>query len=338
MENDIKMVVQNTKKRNVKWWCVIGAIAVIFAAVIFFIFERTPSITQDEVLQIVNNCGYNTYELNQTVYSAEIQSLNHFESYWNKDAKQMVVAFDMCMENEEVSVEKQCYAQLSKEKDRWLVKYWDDTVNNIFPRQGVIIPSDDELQGVVQSFYPEINWGYTYDGVFQSDIDYDYTIDVQIISRETKLDEKTDVISYEYSFETNTVAITGTFTEHYEFIDGLGWTYLYTDEKQSDLDWRLEGMWSLDIYTYYVDVYIKEMKWDEQMAVIEARGSSVQDSGIPDTYYVPFLVKEDGIYFTTFQLKKEITLIARYEDMYYLIPNMFTDKDPVEKAAGGKSQ
>lgn len=333
------------KKQNGKIrWKSVGVCSIILAllfVIVYYIFiGRTPSITEEEVIQLINENEYNTYVLNQIVYSAEIQELVNFKSSWNRDSEKMTVAFDINMEDENVYVTKHFNAILKKRNEGWSIKRLDEEVTNISPKQGAVPHSNDELVDLVEAAYPEINWGYTFDGAFQPDINYDYDINIQFLSRETDLENKTDSLLYEYYFETNTLVIEGSFSEYYVFNDNDGWTYIYSDigEVEANVRWQLEGMWSLDIYTYYVDVYIKDMLWDEQIAVIETRGSVYQGTGSVNTFYVPFSICEDGIYFTTFMLDKEITLIARYDDMYYLIPGMFSNQDSIEMATGGKSQ
>ncbi len=132
----------------------------------------------------------------------------------------------------------------------------------------------------------------------------------------------------------------------YEFSDSGEWILASIYPHDVNVEWDLEGLWSFGIYTYYVDVAILEMDYKHGIAIIEERGSEFEGSGSPKQRGIEFAEENGVIYFDTFtagennrySMEKEITLIARIDDMYYMHPGMFGEGSEYERPIGGRSQ
>ena len=196
------------------------------------------------------------------------------------------------------------------------------------------------LDEYVMSLYPEIHWGYTQPNLDGTVTSYDYPINYEMINHISDLGNKKDVLVYRYFFNTYTACVSGEFECEFEYQIDETWQLKDIRELDSGIEWDLEGRWEFDIWTYYVKVAISGMDFDNQIATIQYWGTSskVMPGEISFT--------EDGryIYFDTFAIynnkyngeKKDITLVAGIEDMYFMSPPLSTSGSEHLRAVGGR--
>ncbi len=243
----------------------------------------------------------------------------------DKESKQIKVTCDVTMTDDIVSADVKYIAFCNELDGRWhITRTTIDTIYDIRPLQGVVEPTDI-IEDSIQGFYPQINWGYKESNILSNDIDYDFPIYWSLKEKNTDLDNKKNKFVYDYSFTTYTAQVTGVVEFDYEFSSNGMWELVAVEQKQSDIDWNLEGVWSFNVYTYYIDVAIWSMDFDSQIADVDRRGSILQGAGTMENTKLGFVDGTDCIYFNTLTIPSknssesecEVTLVAQLDDLYH---------------------
>lgn len=275
-----------------------------------------------------------------------VNQVNIVSKKKGKERDQVKVICDVTMSNNAIAAEARYQVSCRKENEKWnIVDSNVTTIYDIKPLQGAEEPVD-LIKDTIHGFYPEINWTYQYNDIFSSkNINFDFPITWNLVERNTDLEEKIDQLKYEYSFDTYAAHITGSFEFNYEFTNNAMWEVTEIRQSSSDIEWNLKGIWSFDIFTYYVDVNILDIDFNDHTVTLERRGSAFQGSGNVENIQIGFAEADGCLYFDTFVIPAttggasdhEITLTAKMDDLYYQYPSLFAGVDPFDMAIGGKS-
>lgn len=279
-------------------------------------------------------------ELMQTVCTSRIENID--SRFWvdeltilskkkDKESKQIKVTCNVIMTDETVTADVRYVVLCNKSKGKWHITKTDiERVLDVRPLRGVAEPTDI-VEESLQKLYPQINWGYTDYNVFRNNIDYNFPLAWSLRERDTDLENKKETFVYEYSFSTYTAQVTGVAELEYLFCDGM-WSLNKVENKESNIKWNLEEVWSFDIYSYYSDTFITNINWETCQAEIWCRGAVIQGAGKFQKTILGFSIDDDMITFKPLKVSKqsgdmEIEFVARLDDMY--VNGM---------AIGGKSQ
>lgn len=233
-----------------------------------------------------------------------------------------------------------------KSNTGWQISNYElHQVMDIQPLKGIGDLTEEEIANSIRRAYPEIDWNYERLALFGKNYNYLFPISYQLVDRKTELSEKKDTFLYQYSFDTFTGHESGQVQVVYNFTTEGNWVQTEANIINSEFTWNLEGIWDFDIYTYYVNIDILNMDFENHIATIVAKGSVWEGYGDPETLEVYFTEQDGCIYFDTFYLEedewsdgKEITLTAKQSDMYYKCPSLFSATDLYDMSIGGKTE
>lgn len=340
--NDTSKTAQEKPFNNAMIGVVIGVAALIVVLIIIF-SSRNSMITDEQFESLMRSVA--TTRVGSIDSYFNVKEVNIISKERDKENDLVKVICDVTMSNGVVTAEVQCNVFCKEQEDRWsIITHNIAKVYDIKPLQGATEPTDI-LESTIQGFYPDINWGYYQENFLSKDINYNFPIYWNLTERNTDLENKKDQMVYDYSFDTNTVHVSGNVVFDYEFTEDGIWTTTAISQNNNEIEWNIEGLWSFDIYTYYIDVNIVDIDFDTHMATIQRRGSAFQGSGSAENIEIGFVEDGNCIYFDTFVIPKdgmwgkdhEVTLMAKLDDLYYKSPSLISGGEGYDVGIGGKS-
>lgn len=330
------------RKRRIYLGIAAASIMILLFSVICV---RSGSLTNKKIIDLVKNSGltYRTIDGEEIFYTpTKIDIL----SKQKQGKKSYVVSSAIQMTSNDYIAELEYELAIGKQNGKWILfNYEQLQVRDIWPLKGIENLSDQEITDSIRRAYPDIDWNYEYNSMLGKNFNYNFPISYSLVERETDLNKKIDVFLYDYSFNTFTGHESGRVKIEYDFTMDGNWEQTEANIINSEFDWKLEGIWDFDIYTYYVNIEIMEMNFDSHVATMCRKGSVWQGYGDPEIIEVVFSEQDGFIYFDTFYILKdewsgsqeEITLIAKRDDLYYKCPSMFSGADPYDRGIGGKT-
>lgn len=321
----------------------VAIVATVFLVMLVVAFARSDKITEKELYNLmpyVTTASIGGVEKAFTVDKLAITSRS--EGYEDS----ISVYCDVTISNDMMTADVEYKVDCKKMNDNWeILDSQVIGVDDVKPKQGVVAAESGALvEDAIKAQYPDINWGYQQLDLLGNDIDYDFDINWEINETDTDLKNGKEHIVYGYSFDTHTVTVEGELEIYYEFTKDGTWVMTESNQIQDEIKWDLNGLWSFDIYTYYVDVEFLEIDFDNDVAAIRRRGSALQGSGTMETIAIGFREEENCLYFDTFVIpgsswgsEHEITLTAKLDDLYYKCPNFFAGAASYDEGIGGKN-
>lgn len=321
----------------------VAIVAVVFLVMMVVVFTSSDKITEKELYNLipyVTTTSIGGVERSFAVDKLIITSRS--EGYEDS----IIVDCDVTMSNDMMTADVEYRVDCKKLNDNWeILDSQVIGVDDVKPKQGAVAAeSGDLVEDAIKALYPDINWGYQQLDLLGNDIDYDFEINWKINETDTDLKNGKDHIVCGYSFDTHTVTVEGELEIDYEFTKDGTWVMTGSNQIQDEIEWDLNGLWSFDIYTYYVDVEFLEIDFGNDVAAIRRRGSALQGSGTMETIAIGFTEEENCLYFDTFIIpgsswgsEHEITLTAKLDDLYYKCPNFFSGAAPYDEGIGGKN-
>lgn len=327
---------------NVKLMCIVGGILVIAILLILFL-GKERKLSKQEIISAMTEQQVTSMRIGEITEYFNIDEVKNIT--YAVDENDQEITCNIIMSNEIMRVEAQYALDFTKVNDSWILSdYTIIKIEDVQLLSGVEL-SNGLVEYAIKELYPDIHWDLEQYSIIGNDINYKFPIEWVVEERNTDLDNKQDQVICNYGFFTNTAYITGKIELNYIFSNDEGWILNNVVEKERNITWDLEGVWSFEIYTYYVEVAILYMDWENHIATIGKRGSLFQGSGIEEIVQVGFQSSDEYIYFNTFTISRdsmwssdeEITLTVKLDDMYYKHPNIFTGEGSYDLPIGGKS-
>lgn len=339
--NDTSKTAQEKPFNNAMIGVVIGVAALIVVLIIIF-SSRNSMITDEQFESLMRSVA--TTRVGSIDSYFNVKEVNIISKERDKENDLVKVICDVTMSNGVVTAEVQCNVFCKEQEDRWsIITHNIAKVYDIKPLQGATEPTDI-LESTIQGFYPDINWGYYQENFLSKDINYNFPIYWNLTERNTDLENKKDQMVYDYSFDTNTVHVSGNVVFDYEFTEDGIWTTTAISQNNNEIEWNIEGLWKFDIYTYHVAVNIVDIDFDTHIASIRRQGSAFQNGGTVESIEIGFVEDGNSLYFDTFVIPNEmwgddheVTLTAKLDDLYYKSPSLISGGEGYDVGIGGKS-
>ena len=326
-----------------KNYIIFGIIGIIFVLCIFLTVSGKKTVTKEDIESTIQAFQLDEIEINEEIVDFNVTDINIISQNYDSQRKICVVNCEILVTSDTMKGTLVYCLKYKLMDGKWIIKSYEldeDRGYDFVPLKGVEL-SVEEIEKYVKELYPEICWKDVVD-VWGDRVCTDFPIECEMVYHETNLDSGQDKISYNYAFYTEAACVSGNMILEYKFTEEGTWENAGFWCEDKEVKWQLEGLWSFDIYTYWIDVYISEIDWENQVAYIEQRGSVWQGYGTYQSMVIGFEQREGCIYFDSFVTEsdnsgKEVTLIAKIDDLYYLQPNMFVGYDPIECPIGGKN-
>ena len=331
-------------------YIILGIVSVALLLCLFIIVSGNKMVTEEDVESTIKTLQLEDIEINNEILDFNVTEVKIISQNYDSQTKMCVVNCEVMITSDTMKGTLFYYLKYELEDGNWIIKTYEldeDRGYDFVPLKGVEL-SQEEVVQYVKELYPEILWkgGNTsaigmvgaWEDIWAADFPIEYTL----VYHETNLDSREDKISYDYTFYTETAYVSGKMVLEYTFMEEGMWKISDFWCEDEEVQWQLEGLWSFDIYTYWIDVYISEIDWENQIAYIQQRGSLMQGGGTYKSITIGFEQKDGCIYFDSFITEsgnsgEKVTLIAKIDDLYYLSPSIFTGEEPVESRIGGKN-
>ena len=192
----------------------------------------------------------------------------------------------------------------------------------LYPKTGVDETMAEELMASEIKADVEV-----FDGGFPGDeYWYDSTYTLTLNSHETDTANLKDHLEYEYQKDSEICLQGGPLTAEFLFDQTTGqWTLETVDASAVQVqEYRPEGVWLFDIYTYYINMNIRDLDYTANTAVVDIAASVWQSEAFQNQYSqsqtVGFAVTEEGMVFDPVDLPDQdygVSLMLTRDNMYY---------------------
>lgn len=308
------------------------SVFVICICVVFVFMKKDREVTSEEIEQLLLAKRANEVMVGEVMQNFTFDEIE-VRSQEEKDGIRQVIC-DVSMSNEELAMEVQYSLKLREEGRKYhLMNYYITVIDDIKPLKGVTNKSLPR-EVLLQAICPEIE-----------DLTSGMGLQATVMSQNTNLEQKYDQVVYQYDMKTNTLIETGTIQVDYRFNEDGVWEIEKVEKVNAEREWQLEGLWKFDIYTYYVELQIVRMDWENRIAEIQYRGSVWEGGGTVYSENIYFWEEGNDIWFQEFTIpndswygsEHEILLIAKCDDMYYQVP-VGVNQNLVDMPVGGKTE
>lgn len=213
----------------------LGMVLIAGAILVFCLIENSNYISDEKIYELLYAQDSISLFVDNEVTNLKIHEISNLQQSSIEGTKQTHISCEAKLVNEDYEAETEISAIVEKQDGEWSLHSESITaIQDIKPLHGTtkeeVLPEE-----LIKECYSQIAWDT-----------YSYPVTWQVDDHITDCDKYSDRIIYSYSFVTNTAIIRGQVEYCYEFIGVDGWTLVQTNHMNSDIEWKLEGVWTFN--------------------------------------------------------------------------------------------
>lgn len=228
-DEERKETLSTNKKQGILLLKLIAFIAIMVIGILFFWMSmHDHTINEDELKDLIDKEEIAKLDVGGTEMLLTPEKVSIISENKDEIANTYEVICKSTVSNEIVESDIQCKLTLEQQDKNWVIINSELLeILDTRPVKGVSGEYKERLMEVLKEKYPQI--------VFD-----DENVTYSITNHITKLEDKEDILFYEYTIDTDAVCISGEVVVYYSFSKGGTWALSISNNKTNSIEWKSE--------------------------------------------------------------------------------------------------